>query len=178
MRNRTRVELAARVFETYGELIRAIIARNVEDQSIVDDIYQDVFLAIVCKPLPSGGNIEAYLYKVVTNDIIDGVRRTGNYRDRIRRYRQSGNHKTTLLQHEMSAIQFEEAQKVLDAMAEQLECYETRAVMRRCFYGEDTTEGARSMGIKKRTFSHYLCNGLAKIRTYFLQTEGDRDEYA
>ncbi len=63
--NRERIRLASRVFERYGALIRAIITHNVEDQSIADDIYQNVFLSIVHKPVPSEGNIEAYLYKLV-----------------------------------------------------------------------------------------------------------------
>lgn len=176
--NRERIRLASRVFERHGVLIRSIITHNVEDQATADDIYQDVFLSIVRKPVPSKGNIEAYLYKLVTNDIIDGARRTKNYRDRICRYSRHGNHKTMHRSHEMPAIQFEEAQKVFDMMGEQLENYEARAVVRHCFHGENITEGARSMGVKKRTFSHYLCLGLAKIRGHFVQHEGSRDGFA
>lgn len=170
-----RTELASKVFEKYGHLIQAIIAHNVKDQSIADDIYQEVYLDIVLKPIPAEVNMEAYLYKLVINDIIDAARRAKGYRDRIRRYRRRGDCKVMHQSHEMTTMQLEEAQIMISLMEELLESYEARAVMRRYYYGNNIAEGARSMGIKKKTFSHYLCVGLAKIREYFAQSERNND---
>src|SRR4030043_2237982 len=69
---RKRVGLAAEVFDRYGDKIRAIIHFNVKDKSREDDIFQEFFMSIIRKPIPSNiQDITAYLHKAVANDVID-----------------------------------------------------------------------------------------------------------
>ena len=166
-----RMRLASKVFEEYGGLIRVIIARNVEDQTVADDIYQDVFLSVIQEPIPSEGNIVGYLYRRITNDIVDGVRTTNKYRNRLRKYGIISDYEPMHQSPEMTAIQFEETQNMLNLMDEVLERYEARAIVRHYYHGDSIAEGAKLMNIRKRTFSHYLSVGLRKIRDYLTQYE-------
>jgi RNA polymerase sigma factor (sigma-70 family) len=171
-----RMRLASEVFAEYGSLIQVIIDRNIKDHALADDIYQDVFLSVVEEPVPTEGNIVAYLYKRVTNDIIDEVRRAKNYRDRLGRYSLLTDRDSMQDCPEMTAIQLEETQNMLNLMTELLESYEKRAVMRRHFYGDSIAEAAKSMNVKKRTLSHYASVAIRKIKEYWSQNESVTDE--
>ena len=171
---RENMRLASKVFEEYGGLIRVIIARNVEDQAVADDIYQDVFLSVIEEPIPSEGNIVGYLYRRITNDIIDEARTAKNYRKRLCKYSIFGDHEPVYQPPEMTAIQFEETQNMLNLMAEVLERYEARAIVRHYYHGDSIAEGAKLMNVRKRTFSHYLSVGLRKIREYLTEHESVR----
>jgi len=64
-----RVKQAEDIFETYGDEIRAMISLNVKEQSMADDVFQDLFLSVVHKPIPPGiDRIEAYLCRIITKD--------------------------------------------------------------------------------------------------------------
>jgi len=55
------VRLASTVFADYGSFIRAIIRSQIGDQAEAEDLYQDLFLALVQKPIP-----ESVVLKLVT----------------------------------------------------------------------------------------------------------------
>lgn len=64
-----RVKQAENVFETYGDEIRVMISINVKEQSVADDVFQNLFLSVVHKPIPPHiERIEAYLYRIITKD--------------------------------------------------------------------------------------------------------------
>ena len=44
---------AAKIFEENSEMIRIAIRSKVNDKSIIDDIFQNLFLSLVRHPLPS-----------------------------------------------------------------------------------------------------------------------------
>ena len=48
-----KVRLAAKIFEKYGNEIRAMIHFNTKDKSKTDDIFQNFFLSTVRNPIPS-----------------------------------------------------------------------------------------------------------------------------
>ena len=77
---RVNVEKAARIFDEYGEFIFGVILSKVQDKNLAEDLYQDFFLSLVSRPItPDVRNIKSYLYKSLTNDIIDAGRRTERY---------------------------------------------------------------------------------------------------
>ncbi len=66
-----RVEKAMEVFDKHGDEIRAMIEFNVKDEFKAEDIFQDLFVSVVGKPIPPGvENVRAYLYRAVTNDVV------------------------------------------------------------------------------------------------------------
>ena len=84
---RGRVEQAEQVFDRYGDEIRAMIEFSVKDKSSAEDIYHDFFVSIVKKPVPKGiENVRAYLYRAVSNDVVDRFRKARNRREGIKEY--------------------------------------------------------------------------------------------
>jgi len=161
-----RIEKAYTIFQKYNDDIRAIIEFNLSDKSRLDDIYQNFFLSIVNKSIPSDiKNIKGYIYRAITNDIIDMARKTKSYRDRIERY--SEYYKHGVIDNndpETASIQAEERNRMVEIIEKQLSSREAEAIIKR--YDNDISfdDAAREMGIKKRTFSRYLCLGLKKIK--------------
>ena len=81
------VERAARVFEEYGDFIRSVIRFNVKDEALSEDLFQDLFLCLISKPLPQEvRNMRGFLYRVVSDKIKDAFRRIDSYRARVDKY--------------------------------------------------------------------------------------------
>ncbi len=160
-----RVRQAANVFATYGKDIRAMISLNVREESVADDIFQDLFLSIVSRPVPTDiQRIESYLYRVITNDVIDAARRTKIYQDHVRGYGERIDRQKTQEEPEKDVIQVEETKKMLRSIRRQLPTREAEAVAGTCVRDYNAGNGAREMNVAKRTFSRYLCTGLKRIR--------------
>ncbi len=173
---RKKVELASALFEERKDEIRAIIQFNMSDKSKVDDIFQDLFLAIVDKPVPPDvKNPNGYLYRMIINDIIDMTRRKKSYQARIQRYAEFRRYSIINNEPENIVIQVEEKEKMIELIERQLPSREAEAVIKR--YGRDISIGdaATRMNVKKRTFSRYLSLGLKKIRQFFCEEGGKYD---
>jgi len=173
----TRVKLATEIFAEQGDEIRAIIWFNLNDKSQADDIFQGAFLSLVHKPIPEGiQNLKGYLYRAITNDIIDAARRTKSYRARIHRYAEYRKYSIIYEDPQNIVIQAEERQKTIQLIERQLPPREAEAVIKR--YGRDISisDAAREMHVNKRTFSRYLCLGLKKIRQFVLESESESDQ--
>ena len=165
---RERVRRAEDIFETYGDEIRAMITLSVKEQSMADDIFQNLFLSVVCKPIPTHiDRIEAYLYRIITNDIIDETRKTNGYRELVRGYGRHNSHRLRQEPPDGEVIEVEDVRKMLELIERQLPSREAEAVIRRHVYGDDVSEGAREMNVDTRTFSRYLSRGKGKIRRLF-----------
>jgi RNA polymerase sigma factor (sigma-70 family) len=175
-RARDRVQLVAKIFDQYGDLIRAIIQFNLSDQRNADDVFQDSFLSLLHKPVPEGTqNVKAYLYRAVTNDIIDAARRTRSYRARVCRYAECHKYSVIYEDPQNSVIQAEERREMLRLIERQLPPREAEAVIERFGRDNNIDEAAKRMRVNKRTFSRYLCTGLKRIRR-FLKNNGHVDD--
>ncbi len=74
------MKLASEIFEEHANLLRAVIAFNVNDKSSIDDIFQDFFLSLVRRPIPRRvQNIKAYLNRAVKNDVLDAAYQRKSY---------------------------------------------------------------------------------------------------
>ena len=81
------VERAAEIFSEYGDFIFAIIRYQVSNNALAYDVFQDFFLSLVSRPIPAGvENIKSYLYRAITNDIIDAARRAERQQIRLHKY--------------------------------------------------------------------------------------------
>ena len=45
------ITAAARIYEEHGDFIYSVIRYQVTDESLVDDLFQDFFLALIANPL-------------------------------------------------------------------------------------------------------------------------------
>jgi len=170
-----RVRQAEDIFETYGDEIRAMISLNVTEQSMADDVFQNLFLSVVHKPIPPGvGRIEAYLYRIITNDVIDDTRKTNGYHHFVRGYGRHNNPQTRQEPPDDEVIEVEDVRKMLQLIERQLPSREAEAVIRKHVYGSNVSDGAKEMNVDSRTFSRYLSRGKRRIRQRIGKDQEDR----
>lgn len=163
------VNIAAKIFAEHSDFIYAIICYKVRDKAQTDDLYQDLFLSLVAKPVPAGiKDIRSYLYRAITNDIIDANRRVDRYQARMRKYAEVFNYATNNNTPEKTLIA-EEDDEIFKLIGRCLPSSEARAITLRFKNNRDITEVAAKMSVDKRSVSRYISVGLKKIR-HFLRT--------
>ncbi|HCO93028.1 MAG TPA: hypothetical protein DIU00_03605 [Phycisphaerales bacterium] len=171
---RKRVGLAAEIFDRYGDEIRAIIHFNVKDKSKADDIFQEFFVSIVRKPIPTDiQDIRGYLYRAVTNDVIDTSRQTKKHRDRVQKYAECRKYFVISEDPQETAIQVENTKKMLQLIESHLPKREAEVVVQRFGHGFNTTDTAERMQVDKRIVSRYLSAALKKMRQYVPENEDE-----
>lgn len=169
-----RVGLAAEVFDRYGDEIRAIIHFNVKDKTKADDIFQDFFVSIVRKPIPSGiQNIRAYLYRAVTNDVIDVSRQIKCHQDHIQKYAECRKHFVIPEDPENTVIQTENTKKMFHLIESRLPKREAEVIVQRYGQGLSTTDTAEKMNVNKKIVYRYLTAALKKMREFVPKNEDD-----
>ncbi|MHC4123295.1 MAG: RNA polymerase sigma factor [Planctomycetota bacterium] len=161
------ITLAMKVFEEHGDFIRTIIRFHVKNEAEGEDLFQDFFLFLVSKPIPEEvQNVRGFLYRVVSDQIKDALRRIDCYQRRICRYAER--HKRIIENCPKNVvIEVEETKKMLELIRRRLPSKEAWAVTLR--YGNNCNIGevADKMGIKPRSVSRYVSAGLKKIRHAF-----------
>ena len=173
---RNNVDMAARVFAEHGSFIRAVILSKVKDKTQADDIFQGVFLNLVCKPVPKYvRDVRSYLYRAITNDAFDHIRRMERYEALVGRCSQQYGYYINKPSAEDALITEEEIGKVLGVIERQLNRFESKAIALR--YGSclSIREVAERMNIKSRSVSRYICVGIKKIRRYLTVERSDQE---
>ena len=169
-----RVQLAASIFQEYGDDIREMIRFSVRDLGLAEDIYQDLFLSLVSAELPPKiRNMRRFLYRAITNDVITMVRRSRRRHELMKLYARD----YRAFEFEENGpgeqlIEDEQKQQVFSLLEKHLCPSEYKAVVWRFRRGGNNQEAAEELGIKKRSFIRYLCAGLKKIRQLDWSEEG------
>ncbi len=161
----SKVELAAKIFDKYGDKIRAMIRREVNDYSMADDIFQDLFLSFVHRPIsPDIPNMCGYICKAIKHDLYDANRRKKSYHSLICKYTEDRIHNILHEDPQNALIKTEEAQKIFEVSEKLLLHHEADAIIQKYGRDHDAVEAANEMKIKRRSYSRYLCVGLKKLR--------------
>jgi RNA polymerase sigma-70 factor (ECF subfamily) len=168
------VRLASTVFADYERFIRAVIYSQVRDQAQADDLYQDLFLALVQKPIPeSVKNIKGYLYRAIANDAVDVVRRTQTGRTLMRKYGKRPNNSINKYRPENALIEKEQMDKMLELINGRLPKSQTDAITLRYWHHYDIKDVAKKMRVDVRSVSRYVSVGLRKIRQLLMAKQDD-----
>ena len=81
------VRRAVAIFNEYGDFILAVIRFQAHDRSRQEDLFQEFFLALIRRPVPTEvRNIKSYLYRAIVHHILDSVRARDNYRRAVKKY--------------------------------------------------------------------------------------------
>ena len=169
---------AAEIFGQYGDDIQAMIRFQVQGESRIDDIFQDLFLSLVSNPVPASvSNMKAYLYRAVTRDVIDAGRRARNYQALPSKIAERRRYVTVEQSSDSTIVEVEELEKLSGLIMEHLPPCQADAVSLTYIDDLDAGEAARKMGVNRRTVSRYKCVGLKKIRKCFRE-EGYLEQYS
>jgi RNA polymerase sigma-70 factor (ECF subfamily) len=162
----TNLGRAVTVFEENGDFIRSVIRYHVKNEAEAEDLFQDLFLHLISKPLPAEvQNVKAFLYKVIRDMVADAFRRIDRYQARIRRYSKRERRTVEDCPDDV-VIQLEETNKLFEMIERHLPPNEAMAVTLRYRDSYDIREVADRMQIKPRSVSRYLSVGLKKVRCF------------
>jgi RNA polymerase sigma factor (sigma-70 family) len=163
---------AAEIFSQHGDFIRSVIRYRVKDETLVDDIFQDFFLALVANPLPPDvRNVKNYLYRAIINDCFNASKRIERYHGQVKRY--ANYVKKTINNNlpETALIEAEETQKMFQKIEQLLPPSEAQAVTLKFRNDDNVGDAAKQMAVNKRSVSRYLSVGLKKLRGIFTAQE-------
>jgi len=168
------VERAAEIFSEYGDFIFAIIRYQVSNDALAYDVFQDFFLSLVSRPIPAGvENIKSYLYRAITNDIIDAVRRVEKHQAMIHKYAGCLDYSINKSSPENALIEIEETNKMFKLIKGWLPRSEAQAITLRYRHNYNIKEVAKKMKVNNRTVSRYISVGLSKLRQFLTVKQGD-----
>jgi len=169
------IAAAARIFKEHGSFIYNVIRYKTSDASLVDDLFQDFFLAVAANRVSlQGPKLKAFLYRAIINDIRDSARRVQRYRNLVNKYAENCDF-TVNNQALKNASSIEERVDAIIRNAwESLSPKETSAISLRYLEGYSITEVGQKMQIKPATVSRYICIGLGKMRQCLNHSGGDK----
>ncbi len=165
---RNNVGTATEVFTEYRDFIHMVICSQVKNKSHADDLFQDFFLSLVSKPIPQNvKNIKSYLYRAISNDIVDTQRQAERQKEKIKKYKERCNFSINKPEPENALIKDEQMNKMFDLIKDRLTSSQSQAITLRYVTNHTIKEVAEKMGIKTTSASRYICTGLRKIRQSF-----------
>jgi RNA polymerase sigma factor (sigma-70 family) len=165
MDSQKRVDLATKIFAEHGPAIRAMIRQHAIHKEEEDEVYQNLYLSLVCSPPPEPlTNVLGYLNTVIRNDIIDAVRRRKTQHELVSRYAMDQTREEVEEAPDERVTQAEEVERITDLVARLLPAHEAEVVIERFVYGRSASDIAARMRVKKRTIARYTCMGLRRIR--------------
>lgn len=160
-----RVAAAAKIFDDHGGFIRIVIRSHVQDKDLAEDLFQDFFISLISKPLPRGlRNFKGYLYRAITNDIVDATRRMMKYRAYMREYAERSNRPDSQNTPRETLQATEEAEIALELIEKRLPCTEAEAVSLRYLDSHKVKEIAKTMGVANATARAYVNDAIDRIR--------------
>ena len=171
------LKLAARILDEKECFLRAIIQANGCGQN-ADDILHDIFLSLVTKPVPKyiKHTINSYLFRLVTNDIIDIRRKERAYRIRISNYRNYQRSIASITDIQTKLIEKETIQIIYDLINTRIPRYLRTVIYLRYKYQYTITEISEKLGIAENVVRVYLSTALRRIRVLTKMKDKDGDD--
>lgn len=171
------INVATAIFAQYDQFIRAIIRSKIGHQAYEEDLFQNFFLSLAHKPPPDDvKNIKGYLYRAITHDIADAIRRMSRYRTRLEKYSEQSENSINITKSTNAFTYNEDVDRVLELIEKQLPSSQSKAVILRYKYGYEIKEIAAKMGIDSRSVSRYISLGLRTIRQFLAGKRGNSND--
>jgi RNA polymerase sigma factor (sigma-70 family) len=156
----------AKVFLDHKEFISKVISFRVHDEDEADDLFQDFFLTFIRRPLRRDiRDIRSYLYRMVTNHVIEPIARKERYRDRLREYAERTRHPARVKTPEESMLLADEVIKMFELIAKRLSRAQARAVRLRYRDGCTIKEIAQKMNVRIPAARGYISEGIRQLDT-------------
>jgi RNA polymerase sigma factor (sigma-70 family) len=151
------------VFNCHSNFIYAIFRSKVNNDGLAEDLFQDFFVKLACKPLPENlHNIKSYLYKSITNSIYDSIRRVESYKNSLEKYRENLNFSIKDLP--VSSVYYDKSTELFEKGVRLLTKAE-RIVFELMYKdGLSLDDISAKTGLKKDTVSRYISISIKKIR--------------
>ena len=156
------VEWAARLFEEHHVFIRSTLQYFIKDMQEVEELYQDLFVYFVRKPIPNDVlRVKAWLYRTILDRIRDRKRRQSRYHKRLQSYALERPERSDLLDNPPDQ---EQISGIFELIRQHLTDKQASAVLYKYQDHLEVEEIARRMKVNPRTVSRYVSVGLSRLR--------------
>ena len=163
---------AAEVFSKYGDFIMAVIRSKIGDDDLASDLYQNYFLVLIAYPIPRDvKNIKTYIYKTVTNDVLDAIRHLDRYQSYIKRFSKIVENPINNDTPESALIYKETMEKTFQMIEELLPAKQSQAITLKFKDNKSIGKIAKRLKLNKRSVSQYISVGIKKMRQFLSAKE-------
>ena len=171
------VQRATAIFFEHCDFIRAVIRYKIKDESMAEDLFHNLFLSLVSRPVPAEvRDIKGYIYRAIINDVTDHIRHLGRYQSLT--HRCADYNKLTINNRlpEDALMEKEQSDKMIELIKKRVTRNEFKAIASR--YRDDLSikEAADRMNIDDRSVVRYISTGLRKVKKYLaIKQEAEND---
>ena len=155
-----------RIYRDNGLFIRRVIQFHLGNSPDSEDVFQSFFLRLLEKPIPKKEaiNQRSYLYRMITNNIVDEVRRTRAYRNYVSRYSGIMLHNGHVYDPSEKIAQEDEINFIMHIIDNCLPAHIAVALRLRYQENHSSDQIAQKLSVKRKTVIKYLSEGLKKLR--------------
>lgn len=157
------LERTAKIFAENNSFIRSAIRFHVSDEVERDDLFRELFLSLITRPIPSEvKNIKGFLFRAIAFRAKDAYRRKSTYQKKLCGYAENCKLPSEI-RPESNAVKAEELEKVLNMVRTRLPKHEAAAISLTFSNNSSNIKAANSMGLKTETINRYVCTGIKKL---------------
>jgi RNA polymerase sigma factor (sigma-70 family) len=161
------IQRAAAIFSEHGDFIRAVIRHKIKDENRAEDLFHDIFLSLVSRPIPAEiRDIKGYLYKVIINDAKDRIQHLNRYHAMRKKSANYGKITINNRLPEDALIEKEQTNRMIELIRMRATKNELKAIALRYRDGLSIKESADRMNIKDRSVVRYISTGLSKVKKF------------
>jgi RNA polymerase sigma factor (sigma-70 family) len=171
---RNNTHSVAWIIENYGDYIRKVIQARAHQIDQADEIYQELFVRLLAKPIPQSVNhIGSYLFKIIAFVSADVYRRENRQKTHLEEYSKINEPTPDQISNpEESLIAREQQEKMFQLIENALPTRQAEAVQLYVLEGNNVRETADKMGIAGRSVARYASVGVNTLRAQ-MQAMGD-----
>lgn len=158
-------QIAASIYTQYSSFIRKIIESRLDDENQIEDVFQNLFLDIVIRPIPHNvKNIKSYLYRATIKCVAEKIRQTTCMEFHTSKFAESMATIATMESPETAMIDAEETAKKFALIRKQLSYKEFTAIALYYKDNRSVEEIATIMDVKIATVRRYMARAYDRIR--------------
>jgi RNA polymerase sigma factor (sigma-70 family) len=171
------VQRATAIFFEHCDFIRAVIRHKIKDESLAEDLFHNLFLSLVSRPVPAEvQDIKGYIYKAIINDITDHIRHIGKYQAMTHKCADYNKLTVNNRLPEDALIEKEQIDRMIKLIRKRVTRNEFKAIASRHLDGLSIKEAADRMSINNRSVSRYISTGLRKVKQFLVIEQEVEDD--
>ena len=171
------VQRATAIFFEHCDFIRTVIRYKIKDESMAEDLFHDLFLSLVSRPVPAEvRDIKGYIYRAIINDVTDHIRHLGRYQTLTHRCADYNKLTVNNRLPEDALMEKEQTDRMIELIRKRVTKNEFEAITSRYHDGLSIKEVADRMSINNRSVSRYISTGIRKVKQFLTIEQEVKDD--
>jgi RNA polymerase sigma factor (sigma-70 family) len=171
------VQRATAIFFEHCDFIRAVIRHKIKDEGLAEDLFHNLFLSLVSRPVPAEvQDIKGYIYKAIINDVTDHIRHLGRYQAMTHKCADYNKLTVNNRLPEDALMEKEQTDRMIELIRKRVTRNEFKAITSRYRDGLSVKEAADRMSINNRSVSRYISTGIRKVKQFLVIEQEVEDD--